>query len=238
MIVSGLFESADISIWIDRYPFKRGSYVDKKTIKEQNGKIINALKNPLFLYAFVKQYEIKNRIESHEGYYYYYEQFIEQTIQGKYREESLLGAKVISDNTKKYRDLLQRIAYDILRIHSNRICSIVESIQISEEYPLLSDVLQKHKFWITIDEFSETTNLCFENLKSESIDKANFINCYFLRTVDKTLFFTDVNILFALASERIFKQFMVICKKERFDITDLNSLDVINFYPQMISNTF
>lgn len=234
MIESGSFKSEDISTWIDNYPFKRGEYVDKKTIKEQNGKIVNALKNPLFLYAFIKQCEVKNKIESHEGYYYYYEQFIEQTIQGKYREESLLGANVISDNTGKYRELVQRIAYDILKIHSNRIRSIVDPMQISEEHPLLDDVLQKYKFWITYDEFSEATTLCFEELKSESIDKANFLNCYFLKAIDKTVFFTDVNILFTLASDRIFKQFMEISQKEIFDITDLNSLDVIDFYPQVI----
>lgn len=234
MIESGLFKSEDISAWIDKYPFKRGTYVDKKTIKEQNGKIVNALKNPLFLYAFIKQYEVKNKIESHEGYYYYYEQFIEQTIQGKYREESLLGAKVISDNAGKYRELVQRIAYDILKIHSNRIRTIIDPMKIFDENPLLDDVLQKHKFWITYDQFSEATSLCIEELKSESIDKANFLNCYFLKAVDKTVFFTDVNILFSLASDRIFKQFMEISQKETFEMEDLNSLDVVDFFPQVI----
>lgn len=228
------FEAADVNNRIDKYPMKNGVYLNKRIIKDENKKITNALHNPLFLYAFIKQYEETKEIKAHEGYYYYYEKFIDQTIQGKYHYEALGRANVISDNVKKYKNLLQKIAYDILNTNSNRIRSIINPLQVLDDEPLLAEKLQEHKFCITFEDFSQATKECFDQLKSESIDKANFINCYFLKVVGNTIFFTDVNILFSLASERIYLQLMELAEKEAFDLCDLDRLDVIDFYPQVI----
>lgn len=234
IISSETFSAEAVSVWIDHYPFKNCISVNKKIIKESNRRIVSALQNPLFLYVFMKQYEKTQKLEVNEGYYYYYEQFINHTIQGKYRNESSLGAEVIVDKVEKYRDLLQKIAFDILNKNSSKINDIINPLKLEDEEPVLAEELQKYKFYLTFDDFSKATAECFKQLQSESIDNANFLNCYFLKAVNNTVFFLDANILFTLAAERIYAQLGSLTKKNTFEISDLDKLDVIDFYPQII----
>lgn len=233
MIESEKFDSEAVKKWIDNYPFSNGINTNK--IKLENKKIMTALQNPLFLYIFIKQHENINEMNGDRGYYYYYEQFINKTIKGKYFNESACGAHVIAKNVTKYRKLLCRIAYDILKINSNKIKSIVNPLEIQEEQPLLDNVLQDYRFFISYNDFSETTKNDFEDLKSDAIDKANFLNCYFFKNIGEQVFFTDINILFMLAAERIYDQLILqVQKKKSFSLENLNDLDVIDFYPQIV----
>ena len=234
LVSSEKFSTEAVSLWIEQYPFKNNIFLNKKTIKDSNKKIVSALQNPLFLYVFIKQYEKTQKLEVNEGYYYYYEHFINYTIQGKYRNESNLGATVIRDKVEKYRDLVQRIAFDILNINSSRINDIINSLKLMDEEPVLAEELQKYKFYLTFDDFSKATTDCFKELQSDSIEKANYLNCYFLKAVDNTVFFLDANILFTLAAERIFAQLEFLARKDVFEISHLDKLDVIDFYPQII----
>lgn len=235
MIISEKFNAETVKNWIDNYPFLQNKSINKNEIKSINKKIMSALQNPLFLYIFIKQYEKTSRIKDNQGFYYYYEQFIDQTIKGKYFRESSIGASVIVENVDKYRELLRKIAYDILKVNSSQIRDIVNPMIIEEEQPLLNDVLQNYKFFISYNDFSETTKECFKDLKKlHSVDNANFLNCYFFKNVGKQVFFTDINILFTLAAERICEQLILLAEKEYFEIEDLKALDVIDFYPQII----
>lgn len=236
IVYSGTFNADTVSKWIDHYPFQSSQYtVNKTIIKDNNKKIAAPLSNPLFLYVFIRKYEETLEIKLNEGYYYYYEHFIDQTIKGKYRSEARLGAPVIQEHTQTYRDLLQKIAFNILKKHSDQISSVIVEKQLYTTEPLLAEELRDYKFSMSLSDFSEDMRACFNKLQAESIDQANFLNCYFLKMISGQIFFTDVNILFVLASERIFAQLCRIIKdSQTFHISDLDKLDVIDFYPQVL----
>lgn len=107
---------------------------------------------------------------------------------------------------------------------------------MNDSEPLLGEELQSSKYIITIDDFSEVTKKYYEDIKNiEIYDMANLINCYFFRMVNNKVFFTDSNILFTLAAERIYgKLFEIVQKATAFSVEDLKYLDVIDFYPQIL----
>lgn len=236
VIYSEEFISTEVAQWIESYPFeKKDNAISKTKIKEKNGKIVSALSNPLFLYIFMKKYAETLQIRSEEGYYYYYEHFIDQTIKGKYFQEARLGAAVIVKQTKKYRQLLQQISFDILNHYSEQISSVIEKEKRFSIEPLLAESLQKYRFSLSLSDFSEITKAIYTEMQSEEIDKANFINCYFLRMVREQIFFTDANILFILAAERIYNQLWeVISRNHLFSLIDFQKIDAIDFYPQVL----
>lgn len=236
VVYSGKFAPAEVAQWIESYPFEEiGNAISKTEIKEKNGKIVSALSNPLFLYIFMKKYAETLQIQTEEGYYYYYEHFIDQTIKGKYLQEALLGARVIGRHAEKYRQLLQQVSFDILNHYSEQISSVIEKEKRFSIEPLLADELQRYRFSLSLTDFSETTKAIYTEMQSEEIDQANFINCYFLRMVREQIFFTDANILFILAAERIYDQLWRVIKlKHLFSLSDFRKIDAIDFYPQVL----
>lgn len=232
-----LFKADTVSKWIDQFvKLHNCAPIDKSSIKKENGKIISALSNPLFLYVFMNKYLEDQSIMPKEGFYYYYDIFIEQTIKGKFYLEGKLGAKVIENYTDNYRKLLQEVAFDILKKHNEEITSTIIREKMNDSEPLLGEELQSSKYIITIDDFSEVTKKYYEDIKNiEIYDMANLINCYFFRMVNNKVFFTDSNILFTLAAERIYgKLFEIVQKATAFSVEDLKYLDVIDFYPQIL----
>ncbi len=235
-IYSKEFTPLEITEWIDCYPFQeKKNRIIKTEIKEKNGKIISALSNPLFLYIFMNKYAETLQVQTEVGYYYYYEHFIDQTIKGKYIREEQSGANVIANHVREYRHLLQQVAFDILNHYSKKISSIIEKEKIFVNEPLLAEELQNYKFSLSLTEFSETTRAIYTEIRSEKIDQANFINCYFLRMLQEQIFFTDANILFILAAERIYNQLREVIKQNHtFSLLDFQKIDVIDFYPQIL----
>lgn len=244
VIYSKNFDSIQVGQWIESYPFKENKAISKTDIKEKNGELVSPLYNPLFLYIFMKEYdeipqkqtkEEEKKEEEDKGYYDYYEHFINQTIKGKYVQEAQMGAKVIRNHAKKYRQLLQQLSFDILNHYSEKINSIIEKEKRFSNEPLLADELQKYHFSISLTDFSETTKTIYVAMESEEIDKANFINCYFLRMVREQIFFTDANILFILTAERTYNQMWEVIRKNHiFSLSDFQKIDVIDFYPQIL----
>ena len=51
-------------------------------------------------------------------------------------------------------------------LNQSKIIHIVNPMIIEEEQPLLNDVLQNYKFFISYNDFSETTKECFKDLKN------------------------------------------------------------------------
>lgn len=229
------FSTDDVTMWLDRYPFTYEKITNKHTVKSENSKIVSALQNPLFLYVFVTKYEEDGKISNDEGFYYYYDLFIQKTIKGKYNQESIMGSShgALADFSDKYRDLLQKIAFDILKANSVEISKIISPLELSEEQPLLDLKLHDRKLSITTDKFSQNTQEVLNSFSKE-ITQANALNCYFLKKVGNTIFFTDANILFSLASNRIYDQLIQLAEEKVFDISHLDKMDVIDFYPQIL----
>ena len=158
VIYSEEFDPIEVTQWIESYPFENiDNAISKTEIKDKNGKIVSALSNPLFLYIFMKKYEETLQVQTEEGYYYYYEHFIDQTVKGKYIQEARLGAAVIGRHTRKYRQLLQQVSFDILNHYSEQISSIIEKEKRFSIEPLLAEELQKYRFSLSLTDFSETT---------------------------------------------------------------------------------
>ena len=97
------------------------------------------MSNPLFLYVFMNKYLEDQSIMPKEGFYYYYDIFIEQTIKGKFYLEGKLGAKVIENYTDNYRKLLQEVAFDILKKHNEEITSTIIREKMNDSEPLLGE---------------------------------------------------------------------------------------------------
>lgn len=237
IVNAGMFNSETVSKWIDQFiELHKCTLIDKNKIKRQNRKIISALSNPLFLYVFMNKYLETQSISQKEGFYYYYDVFINQTIKGKFYLEERFGANVIENFTGNYRLLLQEIAFDILKKFNTEITSTIIQEKMNEIEPLLGEKLQSSKYIITINDFSEITRTYYENFSNiEIYTVANLINCYFFKKVNNKVFFTDSNILFTLAAERIYgKLFEIVQKGVEFSVEDLRHLDVIDFYPQIL----
>lgn len=227
------FKSADIDRWTDNY-FGNGEGFTRRDVRRANGDILEPLRNPLFLYVFVKQYESVGKIKSGEGFFYYYEKFIEQTIKGKFKEEAPLGAQVVFDHVEEYRNLLQQVAFDILKTNSSTIYGLLNVESLPEPESLLTDSLLDYRFSTRVEKFSETTRLNFNQLSIRETDMANYVNCFFLTLIDQTIFFTDANIMFALASEMAFRQIAVLLTKEEFEIEDLEEFNLPGFFAPVI----
>ena len=138
VVNTGKFDNETVSKWIDQFAALHGWLpINRSKIKQENGKIMTALSNPLFLYIFMKKYEENKYIVPKEGFYFYYDTFIEQTIKGKFYLEEKLGAKVIENYTNMYRRLLQEIAFDILKKFNTEITATIIQENIIDSEPLL-----------------------------------------------------------------------------------------------------
>lgn len=230
--VSGM-RIEDSNKWITLYNEITGKDITKNEIKDENHRIANGFSNPLFLYIVLRSY---NRNKS-QNIYDYYNNFINETIQGKYALESARGAKALhlyrEDGISKYRELLESIAFDILNHNQNKL---EELKYTTEEFPVLGNKVLNKNFYISFDEFSEATKKKFTSLEPTREDYANLINCFFVVKMGKQVFFKDANIMFVLCANHIYNTLSVIIEKENgvFQFENLLEIRMVNFYPMLL----
>lgn len=219
------FSSEARGKWIEAYSFFQGQYIVPSEVGKSHKKIFGALANPIFLFAFMKTY--LNELSHHKlsGYYYYYSSFIRETVSGRYG----LGEKsqtLLSEN--EYYKILREIAFTILSSQSQVVSTKIYKDNIHEEQPVLADDLTSRKFEIPLSKLSEV-------IPVEDYQKASFLNCYFFNMDRHRVYFTDTNILFALAAEYIFYSLKdVIDDSPIFSIQHLDKIVLAQFYPQLI----
>lgn len=228
IVYSNYFSSDARSKWIDEFAIHKNTYASYTEIKENYGKIANALKTPIFLYAFMQRYLSNTSIQDSLGYYFYYAQFIDKTVSGKYgyQHTKNVSVGVLPD---QYRVFLQEIAFRILKYSERYLTGEIYSNALSEEQPLLADELTNRKFEMPLSELNEL--LC-----SSKYESANFVNCYFFNMDRRRVYFTDTNILFALASEYIFNKFenIVLTSSYDFSIDHLQEIELLRLYPHLV----
>lgn len=232
------FTSQEIGKWIETYSDLYGLSIDKTNIKQEYGRIVRSLTNPLFLYIFMRNYTKNFREGTHRnvGYYYYYQDFVQQTIAGKYCLEEQQGAYVLKENNfvKQYQELLEFVAFDILKRKNHDI--EIQTNEVWDEEILLGEHLINQKYYLCMNQFSNVTNNKMNDMRLQGIKDANLLNCYFIAKIDDYVFFRDVNILFLLAANRIYKSIweVIYHKNCVFEMSDLESIQMIDFYPQLM----
>lgn len=230
-------KSEEIATWIEEYSKLYKVNISKTGVKERFKRIINSLKNPLFLFIFMESC-IQNGIHDNKQYYCYYQEFIEQTIEGKYYFETYNAAYVLQEEkfVRQYQELLEYIAFDILQNNNKDINELGD--ELWEKEVLLGERLSNRNYYLRMSQFSTVTanklNQMWEN--HQELKDANLLNCYFIAKEGDLLFFRDVNILFLLASNRIYKNLWEIIEKNNdgFKLDDLGEIQMIDFYPQLL----
>lgn len=234
-IATRKLNNSEIDIWIQNYSAIRDQFTDRALIKREFGKLMKSLSNPLFLFIFMRKY-IKDGVGKETGYYYFYMEFVRQTILGKYQWEVSKGAFVLQqmDFVDQYEEFLENVAFDILRKNNSEIQVLIENIWSDEI--LLGEQMNNRNFFIRLDEFSKFTETQLHEFQSRGMETANLLNCYFIGKANEYVFFKDVNVLFLLASQKIYESMMdMISRKQSvFDSEDLEKLQMIDFYPQVI----
>lgn len=228
------FSSNARKLWIEKYSEENGNYVTYSGIKDQYGKIASALKVPIFLYAFMRKYlssqnDSKNNIEIH-GYYYYYSKFIEETIEGRFglgQKASLIQTGRFSK--QEFKNILRQIAYSILKEKEKYLSAEIYHESIVDEQPLLADGLTNIKFGIRLEELSEY-------MPRDEYEKASLINCYFFNMDAMRVYFTDTNILFALAAEHIYESIraLAFANNMEFQVDQLKGIELVRLYPHLV----
>ena len=229
------FNREEIGTWIEQYADIYKKSMDKATVKKDHGRIMKSLANPLFLFIFMKRY-MKTGAYTEEKYYYYYQEFINQTIEGKYYLENRNGALVLQKGNfvNQYQELLEYIAFDILQ-NSSSIIDIGN--EIWQEEILLGERLLNRNYYLRMNQFSAATNEKMNNSTWKmGIKNANFLNCYFIAKAGDYIFFKDVNVLFLLAARRIYKSLVNVIQEKNgiFDADDIDKIQAIDFYPQLL----
>lgn len=223
----------DSNKWIKLYNEITGKDVTKSRIKEENHRVANGFSNPLFLYIVLRSY---NRSKS-QNIYDYYNNFINETIKGKYALESTRGAKALNwykeGGISKYRELLESIAFDILNRNQNKLDELKYT---TEEFPVLGNKVLNENFYIGFDEFSEATKSKFESFEPTGEDYANLINCFFVVKMGNHVFFKDTNIMFVLCANHIYSTLNQIIENENgnFKFENLSEMKMVNFYPMLL----
>lgn len=215
--------------WIEEYTYRNNKYVSYSQIKKLYGKIVSAMKTPIFLFAFMRKY-IKSTIsQDMYGYYYYYSSFIEETIEGRFglgQKASLIELGLYDKN--QYKNILRQIAFSILKNKESYLNAEIYRESIVDEQPLLADELRNRKFEIRLNELGKF-------MPAEEYVKAGLINCYFFNMDARRVYFTDTNILFALAAEYIFESVRSIAVNNmEFQVDHLKQIELVRLYPHLV----
>lgn len=219
------FSSEARGKWIEAYSSSHGHYIVPSEVGKSHKKIFGALANPIFLFAFMKTY--LNELSNHKlsGYYYYYSCFIRETVSGRYGAGEK-SQTLLSEN--EYYKILREIAFTILSFQSQIVSAKIYKEALHEEQPVLADDLTSRKFEIPLSKLSKF-------IPFADYQKASFLNCYFFNMDRHRVYFTDTNILFALAAEYIFYSLKdVIDDSPIFSIQHLDKIVLAQFYPQLI----
>lgn len=216
--------------WIEEYAARNGKYITYAEIKKTYGKITNAMKTPIFLFAFMRRYTTSPISQDMVGYYFYYSKFIEETIDGRFgfgqRAGLLQGGHI---KTGQFKAILRQIAFSILKKKERYLSAKIYHESIMEEYPLLADELTNHKFGIRLEELEQL-------MPHTEYEKASLINCYFFNMDTRRVYFTDTNILFALAAEYIYESISEIAQKNDlvFKTSHLKEIKLVRLYPHLV----
>lgn len=215
--------------WIEEYARLNKKCATYSNIKKDYGKIVKALSTPIFLYAFMQNYLSDTDTSDSIGYYNYYSRFVEKTVGGKYgikhTKEDNVGI-----SSGQYRAMLQKLAYRILQYSEEILTKEIQGTLFAEEQPLLADSLTKRKFEMPLMELDNSDII----LDTRKYKTAYRINCFFLSMDKSRVYFTDTNILFALASEYVYKCIEKLAKKKEFQVADLTQIDLFHLYPHLV----
>lgn len=216
--------------WIEEYATRNGKYTTYTEIKKSYGKITNAMKTPIFLFAFMRRYTASTISQDMVGYYFYYSKFIEETIDGRFGLGQRAG--LLQDSHIKigqFKTILRHIAFSILKKKERYLSAKIYYESIMEEYPLLADELTNHKFGIRLEELEQF-------MPPTEYEKASLINCYFFNMDKRRVYFTDTNILFALAAEYIYESISEIAQKNDlvFQTSHLKEIQLVRLYPHLV----
>ena len=215
--------------WIEEYSEKLGKLTSYVSVKREYKKIEEALKTPIFLLVFIQKYFDECDAQQFVGYYHYYSNFIDKTIKGKYGPNCIQSSFIKLPSNAQYRDVLRKIAFIILQNNQKYIDSKIYIDSITEEQPLLADALVNKKFEIPLSKLKEL-------LSATEYVTANFINCYFFSMDNNRVYFSDTNILFALASEYIYSSIekVVVVHDGVFLENHIKTIEMTRLYPQLI----
>lgn len=237
-VCCGEFSSRNKERWIGEYAKVHGIKVNKSNMRDRYDKAMNSMDNPLFLYIFMEQFR-RYRKERGDKYYSYYQDFVKQTIKGKYMYEERDGAFVlqIDEFVKKYQGLLEKIAFDILQFnlqHDKIFVKLGE--ETLDKHILLGNRLASKRYYININDCSDETKNMINSMCNNGIKMANLLNCYFISKTNDTICFRDNNILFFLAANKVYESITEVISKNggRFGCEDLDKIEVLDFYPQIM----
>lgn len=232
--------------WFEYYAKLHQRTVSLSDIKNNYGKIFGKLNLPIFMYAFMSKYfeintsDQKTDPNTLHGYYFYYKNFINKTVDGKYGKAQ--RSHVLDGYGKdEFTDLIQFIAFVILKENKDYVDRRAFTKKIVyDEQPILDDSLVNINFEISLDDLDKAlnTNAGYRQRFdfNTSIKTINLINCYFLKIDNTRIFFTDTNILFCLAAEYIYKSIESAANRYNliFAPAHLKEIALVSFYPQLI----
>lgn len=229
------FSNEARNLWVQNFSRLHGKPIAFSEVKASHGKIAGALSNPLFLFAFMRIFLKEYPSHQLHGYYCYYSSFIKETISGRYGKGQKANTFL---SEEEYYKILREIAFNILVSQGKIISAEIYKENIQEEQPILADDLTSRKFEMNVRDLIEL-------IPGEDYQKASALNCYFLNMDKRRVYFTDTNILFALAAEHIFYSIKNIVETTEtnengektikpFDVYDLDEIKLVQLYPQLI----
>lgn len=203
------FNSPKVREWVDNYADLMQSQYGRRlivdNIHEVNKNFIVACQNPLLLYILARDFYNAEMIFQHiKNIYDLYSRFVDDTIRGKFSEETAVGTPVIQQLGKEgYKNMLQEIAFEISSKSKN--FTIVES---SNPDDLILD--RNEKIYGISDKDTEAcvariakSQLPGVQLNMKALD-LKLLNCYFFSQYQKTWRFKDNNILFFFLAEKVY----------------------------------
>lgn len=229
LVQTQLFSVEARAEWIEEYAGRNNKFITFTEIKKTYGKIVTAMKTPIFLFAFMRKYVSNIKSQVVEGYYFYYSKFIDETISGRFglgQHSNLIETKNFTESG--YRNILRQIAFNILKNSEKYLNAKIYKEYIVEEQPLLADELTERKFEILLSDLEEF-------MQPTEYEKASLINCYFFNMDNRRICFTDTNILFALAAEYIFDSICFLAQNNNmeFQVDHLNQIKLVRLYPHL-----
>ena len=211
-----------------------------KTIKEWHKKSPSSCSVPLFAYAIGTYfYEIQKKRKNNlfdgtdllpDNKMIVYEDFVQKTIKGRFKEESLLGT-INEGLYEKYEMLLRNLA--IRMIHQMKDC-----INYQEDVSRTQDFSKEEAYEVNVNEFGEEIQRQLQEVVIESRSKevllSDAINNYFFIIKESnsnkgsTVRFSDLNVMCCFAAEYIYDVIIRIADYKDENINREEYLDVIN----------
>lgn len=203
------FNSSKVREWVDNHADLMQSKYERRLIVDNihnvNKNFIVACQNPLLLYIIARDfYNASMEFQNIKNIYDLYSRFVDDTIQGKFAEETTVGNPVIQQLGKEgYKKMLQEIAFEISK--KSKHFTIIES---SNPDDLILD--RNEKIYSISDKDTEACVARIASLQLPGVQlnmKAldlKLLNCYFFSQYQKTWRFKDNNILFFFLAEKIY----------------------------------